>query len=39
LAELFRNRERAESFGSIAGLYDRYRPTAAPELLDEIAAR
>jgi SAM-dependent methyltransferase len=38
LAELFRDRERAESFGSIAGLYDRYRPTAAPEFLDELAA-
>jgi SAM-dependent methyltransferase len=38
LAELFRDRGRAESFGSIAGLYDRHRPTAAPEFLDELAA-
>ncbi|MDA0165076.1 class I SAM-dependent methyltransferase [Solirubrobacter ginsenosidimutans] len=38
MAELYRNRERAESFGSIARLYDRYRPTSAPEFLDELAA-
>jgi SAM-dependent methyltransferase len=38
LAELYRNRERAASFGSIARLYDRYRPTSAPEFLDELAA-
>jgi SAM-dependent methyltransferase len=36
--ELFRERGRAESFGSIALLYDRYRPSPAPEFLDELAA-
>ena len=36
--ELFRDRGRAESFGSIAGLYDRYRPAPAPEFVDELVA-
>jgi SAM-dependent methyltransferase len=38
LSELFRNRARAESFGSIAEVYDRYRPSAPDSLLDEFAA-
>jgi SAM-dependent methyltransferase len=38
LAELFRDRGRAESFGSIAEQYDRYRPSAPDALLDEFAA-
>jgi SAM-dependent methyltransferase len=33
-----RDRVRAESFGSIARLYDRYRPAPAPEFLDELVA-
>jgi SAM-dependent methyltransferase len=36
--DLFRDRERAESFGSIAVLYDRYRPAPAPEFVDELVA-
>ena len=36
--ELFRDRGRAESFGSIAGLYDRYRPAPAPEFVDDLVA-
>jgi SAM-dependent methyltransferase len=36
--ELFRDRGRAESFGSVALLYDRYRPSPAPGFLDELAA-
>ena len=36
--ELHRDRGRAESFGSIARLYDRHRPAPAPEFLDELAA-
>jgi SAM-dependent methyltransferase len=38
LPESFRDRGRAESFGSIAEQYDRYRPTVPDELLDEFAA-
>jgi SAM-dependent methyltransferase len=36
--ELHRDRERAESFGSIARLYDRYRPAPAPQFVDELVA-
>ena len=36
--ELYRDRGRAESFGSIARLYDRYRPAPAPEFVDELVA-
>jgi SAM-dependent methyltransferase len=36
--DLHRDRERAESFGSVARLYDRHRPSPAPEFLDELAA-
>jgi SAM-dependent methyltransferase len=36
--DLHRDRERAESFGSIAQLYDRYRPAPAPEFIDELVA-
>ena len=36
--ELYRDRGRAESFGSIAGLYDRYRPARRPEFVDELVA-
>ncbi len=38
MPEEFRDRERAESFGSIAEQYDRYRPAAPAALLDEFAA-
>ena len=38
MPEEFRDRERAESFGSIAEQYDRYRPAAPDALLDEFAA-
>jgi SAM-dependent methyltransferase len=38
LRDLFRDRGRAESFGSIAELYDRYRPSPPDALLDEFAA-
>ena len=38
MPESFRDRARAESFGSIAERYDRYRPTVPDELLDEFAA-
>jgi SAM-dependent methyltransferase len=38
LPELFRDRDRAESFGAIAEQYDRLRPTAPDTLLDEFAA-
>jgi SAM-dependent methyltransferase len=38
LPESFRDRGRAESFGSIAERYDRFRPTLPDELLDEFAA-
>jgi SAM-dependent methyltransferase len=36
--DLHRDRERAESFGSIARLYDRYRPAPAPAFVDELVA-
>lgn len=36
---VFEQRERAESFGSIAADYDRYRPTYPDELIVDIAAR
>jgi SAM-dependent methyltransferase len=36
--DLHRDRERAESFGSIARLYDRYRPSPAPAFVDELVA-
>jgi SAM-dependent methyltransferase len=36
--ELHRNRERAGSFGSIAVLYDRYRPAPAPAFVAELVA-
>lgn len=35
---MFRNRARADSFGSIAGDYDRYRPSYPDSLIDELAA-
>ena len=36
--ELFRDRGRAESFGSIAEVYDRLRPAPAPAFVDELVA-
>ena len=36
--ELFRDRGRAESFGSIAEVYDRLRPAPAPEFVEELVA-
>jgi SAM-dependent methyltransferase len=36
--ELHLDRDRAESFGSIAEQYDRYRPTCAPALIDDLVA-
>lgn len=33
------NRLRAESFGSVADEYDRYRPTYPPALIDRLVAR
>jgi SAM-dependent methyltransferase len=36
--ELHHDRDRAQSFGSIAAQYDRYRPTCAPALIDDLAA-
>jgi SAM-dependent methyltransferase len=33
------DRDRAESFGSIAAAYDRYRPGFPPALIDDLAAR
>ncbi|HMC68198.1 MAG TPA: class I SAM-dependent methyltransferase, partial [Mycobacteriales bacterium] len=33
------NRARAESFGSVAAAYDRYRPGYPPELIDDLAGR
>jgi predicted TPR repeat methyltransferase len=33
---LFENRSRAESFGNVAQLYDRARPTYPPELVDSL---
>jgi SAM-dependent methyltransferase len=36
--EVHRDRERAESFGSIARLYDRYRPAPAPEFVADLVA-
>jgi SAM-dependent methyltransferase len=36
--ELFRDRGRAESFGSIAETYDRLRPAPAAEFVDELVA-
>ncbi|WP_018178614.1 class I SAM-dependent methyltransferase [Jongsikchunia kroppenstedtii] len=33
----FENRQRAESFGSVAANYDRYRPTYPPALIDDLA--
>jgi SAM-dependent methyltransferase len=35
---LFEDRSRAESFGAIAALYDRARPSYPPELLDALLA-
>jgi SAM-dependent methyltransferase len=37
-AMLYENRSRAESFGAIAKLYDRARPSYPPELLDALLA-
>jgi SAM-dependent methyltransferase len=37
-AVLFENRDRAESFGAVAELYDRARPTYPSELIDELVA-
>ena len=34
----FQRRDRAESFGSVADAYDRYRPSYPAELIDELAA-
>jgi SAM-dependent methyltransferase len=34
----YRDRERAESFGAIAGLYDRARPSYPPALIDALLA-
>jgi SAM-dependent methyltransferase len=36
--ELHLDRDRAESFGSIAEQYDRYRPRCAPALIDDLVA-
>lgn len=36
--EIHRNRERAESFGSIAENYDRYRPSYPPALIEAVMA-
>jgi SAM-dependent methyltransferase len=38
LAEFFRDRTRAESFGALADVYDRLRPAAPEALLDDLAA-
>lgn len=38
MPERFRDRARAESFGSIAGAYDRLRPEPPAAFLDELAA-
>ncbi len=35
---LYANRGRAESFGSVAANYDRYRPTYPPDLIDDLVA-
>jgi SAM-dependent methyltransferase len=35
---LYRNRERAESFGTVAAAYDRFRPGYPDELLDLLTA-
>lgn len=36
--ELYRDRGRAESFGSIARLYDRYRPAPPTAFIDDLVA-
>jgi 2-polyprenyl-3-methyl-5-hydroxy-6-metoxy-1,4-benzoquinol methylase len=38
LDELHLDRARAESFGSVAEQYDRYRPTYPDALIDDLAA-
>ena len=38
MAELHRDRARANTFGTIAELYDRYRPSPPAALLDALAA-
>jgi SAM-dependent methyltransferase len=37
--ELYGERERAESFGSVAEAYDRFRPAYPEELIDQLLAR
>ena len=36
--ELYADRSRAESFGSVAEQYDRYRPSYPAALIDDLVA-